>query len=227
MPGFSFRRWAILLGCILSTGCAAQPPLTPLDPGLTSAAVSACRDPFLKGPARLVHVLTATLPGGTESAAVGLLVADPRTRRFRTVIMTPEGWVLFDATAGDTLVVNRAVPPFDGRAFAEALAEDIALAVFPPEGDPVALGRERDGTAACRFARPEGAHVDVLRPAGDAAEVRLYGTGQGLRKRVRIESWNGSGPAGTLEIESRAWPSYTLRLKLVEQERLETGEGLP
>lgn len=162
-----------------------------------------------------------------ERAAVGLLVADPRTRRFRTVIMTLEGWVLFDATAGETLVVNRSVPPFDGRAFAEALAEDIALAVFPPEGDPVALGRERDGVAVCRFARPDGAHVDVLRTAGNAAEVRLYGTGQGLRKRVKIEAWGGSGPAGAIEIESRAWPSYTLRLRLLEQERLETGKGLP
>ena len=82
-------------------------------------------------------------------------------------------------------------------------------------------------SAVCRFARPDGTHVDVLRTGGDAAEVRLYGTGQGLRKRVRIGAWSGSGPAGTLEIESRAWPPYALHLRLLEQERLETEKALP
>jgi hypothetical protein len=220
---------AFLLGFALLAvgGCAALPPLTPLDPSRKSAILSGCREPFLNEKYRLVHALTATLPGGSESAAIGVLVADPGPRRFQTVIMTLEGWVLFEATAGDTLVVNRAVPPFDGRAFAEALAEDIRLAMFPPEGEPLAWGRGEGGAAVCRFARPDGTHVDVLRTGENAAEVRLYGIGQGLRKRVKIEAWSGSGPAGTLEIESRTWPSYALHLRLLEQESLETEKALP
>ncbi|HOG07732.1 MAG: hypothetical protein M0P04_06675 [Syntrophales bacterium] len=218
-----------LLGLALLAvgGCAALPPLTPLDPSQKPTVLSGCREPFLKEKYRLVHVLTATLPGGSESAAIGVLVADPGPRRFQTVIMTLEGWVLFDATVGEALVVNRAVPPFDGRAFVEALVEDIRLAMFPPEGEPIAWGRGEGGAAVCRFARPDGTHMDVLRTGEDAAEVRLYGTGQGLRKRVRIGSWSGSGPAGTLEIESRTWPSYALYLRLLEQERLETEKTLP
>ncbi len=220
---------AAFLGLVLLSagGCAALPPLAPLDPSQKSAVLSACRAPFLNEKYRLVHALTATLPDGSESAAIGVLVADPGPRRFQTVVMTLEGWVLFDAAAGEALVVNRAVPPFDGRAFAEALAEDIRLAVFAPEGEPISWGRGEGGATVCRFARPDGTHVDVLRPGGGAAEVRLYGTGQGLRKRVKIGPGSGSGPAGTLEIESRAWPSYSLQLRLLEQERLETEKASP
>lgn len=220
---------AFLLGLALLAvgGCAALPPLTPLDPSQKSAILSRCRAPFLNEKYRLVHALTATLPDGSENAAIGVLVADPGPRRFQTVVMTLEGWVLFQAAAGETLVVNRAVPPFDGRAFAEGLAEDIRLAVFAPEGEPLAWGRSEGGAVVCRFARPDGTHVDVLRTGGDTAEVRLYGTGQGLRKRVKIGSWSGPGPAGTIEIESRTWPSYALHLRLLEQEHLETEKVLP
>ncbi len=59
--------------------------------------------------------------------------------------MTIEGFVLFDAEAGETLTVHRAVPPFDAPAFAAALAEDIRLAFFSPGGEPAAWGEGEEG----------------------------------------------------------------------------------
>ncbi|MDP1992798.1 MAG: hypothetical protein Q8K00_17440, partial [Syntrophales bacterium] len=59
-----------------------------------------------------------------------IVVADPRTRRLQMALMTIEGFVLFAAESGETLVVNRAVPPFDSPGFSKPMEEDIRLAFF-------------------------------------------------------------------------------------------------
>jgi hypothetical protein len=200
-------------------------PLTPLDPARKSAVLEGCRRPFLPGKYRLVHALETVMPDGAKGTAVGLLVADPRTRGFRTALMTIEGWVLFDAEAGEMLTVHRAVPPFDAPAFAEGLAEDIRLAFFPPGGEPTAWGAGEEGAPACRFERADGRLVEVLTFEGGVMGIRLYGTGQELLKRVKATALERPGLAETLEIQSSGWPSYTLRLRLLESEALGDDSG--
>ena len=75
--------------------------------------------------------------------------------------MTIEGFVLFDAEAGKTLTVHRAVPPFDKPAFAAGLAADIRLAFFAPGGEPAVWGRGEEGARICRYELPDGRMEEV------------------------------------------------------------------
>lgn len=219
------RRLFPLFLLLLTVGaCTGLKPLTPLDPGRKSAVLEGCRRPFLPEKYRLVHALETVMPDGAKGTAVGVLVADPRTRGFRTALMTIEGFVLFDAEAGETLTVHRAVPPFDKPAFAEGLADDIRLAFFAPGETPAAWGEGEAGALVCRFERTDGRLVEVLTFKDGVMAIRLYGTGQELLKGVKMPSPERPGLADTLEIHGGGWPSYTLRLRLLESEALATTE---
>ena len=222
----------LLLLLLLAVGaCTGLKPLAPLDAARKTTVLEGCRRPFLPGKYRLVHALEMVTPGGAKGTAIGVLVADPRTRGFRTVLMTVEGFVLFDVEAGEALTLHRAVPPFDKPAFAEGLAEDIRLAFFAPGGEPTTWGAGEEGVPACRFERADGRMVEVLTFRDGVTVIRLYGTGQDLLKRVKITPAEGPGPAELVEIESGGWPSYTLRLRLLESEGLgedeEKGNRIP
>jgi hypothetical protein len=219
------RLVPILVIVLFAGSCAAPIALKPLDPALIATVSAGCQRPFLREPFRLVHALEFDLPGGKKGAAVGVLKADPRTRTFRTILMTLEGWVLFDIESGETLTVHRAVPPFDSPAFAQRMAEDIGLAFFSPGTSPLAWGREEGGAPVCRFGRIDGGFVDVLKAGGGAMGIRLYDAGQELRKTVIIPSFNDAGLAEQLEIRSGGGPSYTLRLRLIEGEAIAREQG--
>jgi len=214
----------VLLTVLAASACTAPHALRPLDPGAMPAVSAGCQRPFLKMTYRLVHALEADLPDGKKGAGIGVLLADPRKRTFRSMLMTVEGWVLFDIEKGETLTVRRAVPPFDSPAFARRMEEDIALAFFPPGAAPIAWGRGEDGATVCRFGSADRMEVDVLDRGGGAMEVHLYGDGQDLRKRVVIPSFNRDGLAERIEIRSSVWPSYTLHLRLIEGEAIPPGD---
>ena len=217
----TFCLLVLFLATILALGeCASLPPLKPLDAALKPAVLEECRRPFLPVKYRLVHTLSALLPDGGTTTAIGVLVADPRNGSFRSVLMTLEGFVLFDVEIGAIPSVHRAVPPFDSPAFARRMAEDIGLAFFTPAGEPVLWGQGEKGFRGCRYRRPDGAVVDVLKDDGGATEIRLYGAGQELLKRVKIPFLEKPGLAGALEIRGEGWPSYGLRLRLIEAEEI-------
>ena len=90
-----FRSSALFLLLLLSIqACTGLKPLIPLDPARKPDVLEGCRRPFLPGKYRLVHALETATPDGGRGTAIGVVVADPRTRHFRTVMMTIEGWVL-------------------------------------------------------------------------------------------------------------------------------------
>jgi len=217
----AFGALAFLAAVLTVGACAGLPQIRPLEPSLRSAALDACRRPFLKEKYRLVHALNAVMPGERESGAIGVLIADPGSGSFQSVLMTIEGFVLFDIAYAQGLSVNRAVPPFDAPAFARRMAEDIGLAFFSPGGEPAAWGRMETGETVCRFERPGGESVDVMSGANGALEIRLYGSGKELKKRVSIPRVEKTGLADELEIRGEAWPSYRLHLRLIEAERVE------
>ena len=66
--------------------------------------------------------------------------------------------------------------------------------------------------------------LNVLRKSGKIPAV-FYGAGQDVRKKVKILSLGKPGLAETVEIRRQGWPSYTLRLRLIESEALETEPG--
>ena len=175
---------------------------------------------------RLVHALEAELPDGKKGAGIGVLLADPRRRTFRSMLMTVEGWVLFDIEKGETLTVQPGRSALRFPWFCPADGGGYRPGVFSPGGGASRLGA--GGRMAPRSAASDsadGRSVDVLDRGGGAMEVRLYGEGQDLRKRVVIPSFNRDGLAERIEIRSSVWPSYTLRLRLIEGEAIHAGGG--
>lgn len=224
MNAIQSRLVPLLLTVLAAAACTAPHALRPLDPALISTVSAGCQRPFLKETHRFVHALEADMPDGEKGGGIGVLLADPLRRTFRSMLMTIEGWVLFDIEKGETLTVRRAVPPFDSPGFARRMEEDIALAFFPPVEALLALGKTEDGAMVCRFGGDGGRRVDVLDKGGGAMEVLLYDEGQALRKRVVISSFNRDGLAERIEIRSSVWPSYTLHLRLIEGEAIPPGE---
>lgn len=223
MNAIPFRRipFPVLLTLLLAVaGCAGLKPLIPLDPARRAAVLEECRHTFLPGSYRLVHAIETVMPNGSSGTAIGVLVADPGTQGFRTVMMTIEGFVLFDTEAGKTLTVHRAVPPFDKPAFAQGLAADIRLAFFPPAGEPAAWGAGEEGARICRFARPDGALEEIATFPDGGVEIRLYEDGRTVQKKVKVTGLRQPGLAETIEIRG-GWPPYTLRLQLLESEALD------
>ena len=87
-------------------------------------------------------------------------------------------------------------------------------------GEPAAWGRMETGETVCRFERPGGEFVDVMSGESGALEIRLYGSGKELKKRVSIPRVEKPGLADELEIQGAGWPSYRLHLRLIEAERV-------
>ena len=109
----------LLILTIFLLSCQTLPLIhAPVSPADEKAFT--CPSPFLKEKYRLVHTIEIRVAGKTQSAVIGVTLADPNTRFVSCAIMTAEGMVLFEAESGKgALKINRAMPPFDSMDFAK------------------------------------------------------------------------------------------------------------
>ncbi len=137
-----------LLGfLVLSIGCVSPPKKT-LVPG-SPDDLPPCYAIFPREPWESVHRIEATVRGGSSSL-LGVTKGEPSERRLQSLLLTPEGVILFDAELSEgRIAVRKAVAPFDSPAFARGLMEDVSLLFLPPQVKPIAWGKETDGTMIC------------------------------------------------------------------------------
>ena len=99
-----------------------------------------------------MHRIEATIKGGGSSSLLGVTKGEPSERRLQSLLLTPEGFILFDAELSEGgIAVRKAVAPFDSPAFARGLMEDVTLLFLPPQVKPTAWGKETDGTMICNW----------------------------------------------------------------------------
>ena len=134
-----------LLGfLILSIGCVSSSKKT-LVPGLPDD-LPGCYAIFPGEPWESVHGIEATIRGGGSSSLLGVTKGEPSERRLQSLLLTPEGFILFDAELSeDGLAVRKAVAPFDSPAFARGLMEDVSLLFLSHPVSPGHGGRNRMG----------------------------------------------------------------------------------
>ena len=121
----------LLLVVSFSLSCKSLPVLKPIN----NLKEQINFNPFLKTKYRLTHTIRVILPSNEKLIAIGITLADPVTQSVDAVLMTVEGFVLFDASFENSkLVINRTVPPFDSNDFAGTLISDIKLIYFLPSG---------------------------------------------------------------------------------------------
>ena len=210
---------------LLPLACARLPAITPKDGAFspeTGKALEACRI-FPEGTWQFLHSIRAEMPGGRSFIMMGLTIMSSRLQTHRSVIMTLEGFVIFDGEYDRGIIVHRALPPFDSPHFAGGLMQDIRLVFFEPEGPVVAFGELKDGSVVRRHQASDGSTVDVEALPDRDWRIRHYSPSQRLTRTVRALH-AGGGPSGfpaTIELTACGDHSYSLVMTLVEAVQIE------
>jgi hypothetical protein len=179
----------------------------------------ACRAVFPGGRWQFTHAIEAALPGGQEALLMGVTVVDAVARTVDCALMTVEGFVIFQARAGETRQVRRAMPPFDREGFAAGMLADIQLIFLEPAGRPGRAGLPVKPAAGpvCRYTVSTGGTIDVRPGPGPAWQIEQYTPGGRLSRTVAARPAGGlAGFPGRLRLEAAGPAGYTLNLKLID-----------
>jgi len=175
-----------------------------------------CPSPFLKEKYRLVHAIETRVAGKTQSAIIGVTLADPSTRFISCAIMTAEGMVLFEAESGPgTLKITRSLPPFDSIDFAKNMIEDIKLIFFAPEGKIQKKGNLPDGAAVCRYLEGNGDWIDVITDKSEGTAIKRYSSVGILKRQVKFNKTSGN-IYQSIELQANEAFNYSLLMTLIE-----------
>ena len=206
---------ALLLALILCA-CAGLPPVVP-DPAAGDAV-----DPGRIYPQRswqLLHALRASMPDGRDLGMLGLTVVSSTARSQHSVLMTLEGFVVFDGEYDQgRLTVHRALPPFDSPHFAAGLMEDIRLVFLAPEGPVIEAGRLQDGGEVRRVRTADGATVDIETLPGGDWRIRRYDPSGNLTRTVRGRHGRAdrAGFPETIQLTAAGGQGYEIVMTLLE-----------
>ncbi|MBM4340908.1 MAG: hypothetical protein FJ110_15360 [Deltaproteobacteria bacterium] len=205
-----------LLGLlILSIGCVPKPKIT-LSPGLPED-LPGCYAIFPTGPWESVHRIEATLRGGASSSLLGVTKSEPSERRLQSILLTPEGFILFDAERRESEIsVRKAVAPFDSPAFARGLMEDVSLLFLPPQVKPRTWRKETDGTMICNWEDPDDTQIEIRGSTGSSWRILRRNKQGEVIKEVVLNGPFVNGLASRVELRAFKPASYKLRMTLVQ-----------
>jgi hypothetical protein len=210
---------ALLVSCICVLSCAGVPRITRA--GAPEAAVLAreCMAPFLKGKWRIVHSMQGTFPGGSTADMIGVTIASADTGTLHSTLMAIEGLVLLDAEYDGSLVINRGIGPLAQPDLVMGMMRDIRLMLFVPPGTLAEAGVLEDGNRACRYRSDDGDVFIITKASGDV-ELRAYDRSSRLLRTVRFMGIRPGGIPKKIELESAGMIGYSLRLDLIEADRV-------
>jgi hypothetical protein len=205
----------LLILIIFLSSCQILPLInSPVSPANKKALT--CPSPFLKEKYRLVHTIETRVAGKTQSAIIGVTLADPSTRFVSCAIMTAEGMVLFEAESGTgTLKITRALPPFDSADFAKNMIEDIKLIFFTPEGKIQKKGNLPGGATACRYLEENGDWIDVITDESEGTAIKRYSSAGILKRQVKFNKTAGN-IYQSIELQANEIFNYSLLMTLIE-----------
>ncbi|MCJ7785914.1 MAG: hypothetical protein MUP41_18435 [Desulfobacterales bacterium] len=205
-----------LLGLlILSAGCV-HISKTSLSPG-SPEDLPACYAIFPAEPWESVYKLEATIRGGGSFSLLGVTKGEPSERRLQSLLLTPEGFILFDAELRDgEMAVRKAVAPFDSPAFAGGLMEDVTLLFLPPQVKPTTWGKETDGKMICNWEGPHDSDTEITGSMDSGWRISRLDKKGRVIKEVVLNGPFVNGLASHVELRASRPASYRLRMTLVQ-----------
>lgn len=212
-------RWAIgFLGVLISvSGCASltEPRLNPGVPD----DLPGCYAPFPDKSWKAVHQIEAVIQERISSSLIGITAGEPSERRIHSLLLTPEGFVLFEAELREgAVIVSKAMPPFDSLAFAPGLIEDVSLIFLAPPPTPSGWRRGEDGTWTCRWETPGEVRTEV-RGSGEQGWKILRRNDQGeITREVFLKGPFVRGMASHMELRAFGPAGYRLKMTLLQLE---------
>ena len=200
---------------VLSIGCVSLPEKT-LGPG-SADDLPGCYAIFPGEPWESVHRIEATIRGGGSSSLLGVTKGEPSERRLQSLLLTPEGFILFDAELSEGgIAVRKAVAPFNSPAFARGLMEDVSLLFLPPQVKPTAWAKETDGTMICNWEDRDESHTEISGSMDSGWRILRRDKYREVIKEVVLKGPFVKGLASHVELRTFEPASYTLRMTLVQ-----------
>ena len=200
---------------ILSVGCVSLSEKT-LRPG-SPEDLPGCYAIFPSTPWESVHKIEATIRGRGSSSLLGVTKGEPSERWLQSLLLAPEGFILFDAERRESgITVRKAVAPFDSSAFAKGLMEDVALLFLPPQVKPTAWGKEIDGTMICEWEGPDESHTEISGSMESGWRILRRNRQGKVVKKVVLNGPFVNGLASRVELHAFKPASYRLRMTLVQ-----------
>lgn len=216
------KRLCFLLGLLLMAASCSQLPK--VQPAVGTALLknsSDCRRLFPQGRWQFQHAITAVFPGERKSLLMGVSIVSAESGSIRSILMTVEGLVVFDAEYDREIRVLRALPPFDSEPFSLEMIHDLRLIFFMPEGDPDETGTLQSGSILCRYRPPDRPVVDIIRLSDDHWQLQRYN--RLFRKERTVDifftdnfRYNGHHIPGRMKLTAWGYAGYTLDLDLIE-----------
>ena len=205
-----------LLGfLVLSIGCASPSKKT-LVPG-SPDDLPGCYAIFPGEPWESVHRIEATIRGGGSSSLLGVTKGEPSERRLQSLLLTPEGFILFDAELSEGgIAVRKAVAPFDSPAFARGLMEDVSLLFLPPQVKPTAWAKETDGTMICNWEDRDESHTEISGSMDSGWRILRQNKKGKVTKEIVLNGPFVNGLASRIELRAFKPAPYRLRMTLVQ-----------
>ncbi|MEI7639858.1 MAG: hypothetical protein WCJ37_21260 [Syntrophus sp. (in: bacteria)] len=213
--------FAVLLMASFLFSCSHLPVIKPGEPSAV-ALIEQCRRPYPAVPYRFVHAIEVVLPGGSSGTMIGVTLVDPKAAAVQSVMMTLEGFVVFDGAYDKKVRVDRAVPPFDKPEFAKNMLKDVRLMYLAPEGRPENVGFLEDGAVICRYKGNENPFMDIILYRNGSWEIDAYSEHEELRRRIRAGSVKNGIPE-TVELHGYESWDYTLQMRLISAETVDLG----
>ena len=210
---FRMRLKTGLLGLtMLWAGCLPVPE-TELLPGAPEDLEN-CVALFPSEPWECVHKIEAVIQEGMSSSLLGITKGDPADRKLHTILLTPEGFILFETEQiKETISVLKAVAPFDSAAFARGLMEDVNLLFLPPQGGPSKWGRSADGAILCQWDSPDGSRREITLSA--VGKISLRDRHGDLVREALLKAPFVKGLASQMELRVHKPAPYRLRMTLL------------
>ncbi|HSO17991.1 MAG TPA: hypothetical protein VLT88_00955 [Desulfosarcina sp.] len=211
---------------LLLAACVHLPPVQPVGGERRMGIEQRVRSVFPQGRWQLVHTIEARFPGGRRTFLTGVVVLSTTASRLHCVLMSLDGFVLFEAVDDGEVSVKRAFGPFDHAEFAGGVMRDIRL-IFMPPGMPPGGAIDRcglfaDGGEGCRFRAAAGV-VDVIVEADGGWRIRQTAPPRAVA--AQAPGRNGFSPEMTLAADGAA--GYTLTMKLLSAEAVDRHVATP
>jgi hypothetical protein len=164
-----------------------------------------------------VHGIEAKLGVGGSYALIGLTKGDPVQRNLHSALLTPEGFVLFEAERREgRITIIKALPPFDSSAFAKGLIEDVDLIFLAPGGRLSESGMIADGSFVCRWTEPSGQVKEIIRAKGDRWKISLWNDQGRVVRQVWVRKRPTENLASQVELRAPGVNGYRLKMVLLQ-----------
>jgi hypothetical protein len=209
------KRLSLVLLMLLSA-CAHLPNVQPVDGERQSRIEADCRSHFLQGRWQLVHTIIARLYGGRQAVLTGVIVVSPADASIHCVLMSPEGFVLFEAESHGRVSVKRAFGPFANDNFARGVMDDIRFLFFEPEGGIITSGRFDGDADGCRYQAARRRTVDLVERPDGGWRMQQYDQFGYPQRTVTAGPPDLNGISHRLTLEAGGRPAYRLSMTLVE-----------